>query len=77
MIIFPADTAGAGVFPAVQVVPVRAQQTQTVLGLERVRLAGEPGGEVCWTAVEPHQRAALEDSAQPGQTEVGPEKHPE
>ena len=75
--IFPADTAGPGVFPAVQVVPVRAQQAQTVLWLERVRLTWEPGGEVCWSAVQPLQRAAMEDSAQPGQTEVGPEKHPE
>ena len=74
MIIFPADTAGPEVFPAVQVVPVEAGDADTVLRLLRVRLAGQPGGEVSVAAVQPHQRTSLENSAQPGETEVGPDK---
>ena len=65
---FPADTAGAEVFPAVQVVPLVVLQTQTVLRLAGVRLAGEPGSEVCRAPVQPDQGTTLETAAQPDQT---------
>ena len=71
---FPADTAGAEVFPAVQVVPLVGLQTQTVLRLAGVRLAGEPGSEVCRAPVQPDQGTTLEAAAQPDQTQVGPDR---
>ena len=72
VIIFPTDTAGPEVIPAVQVVPGRARgpaqaQADTVLHLLGVRLAGQPGGEVRGAAVQPGQVLAQEHSAQPGQ----------
>ena len=81
VIIFPADTAGPQVFPAVQVVPGRPDvpalaEADTVLQLVRVRLAGQPGCEVSGAAVQPDQGVTQEHSAQPRQAHVGPDTHP-
>ena len=78
--IFPADTAGPEVFPALQVVPGRPgvpgqAEADTVLHLAGVGLAGQPGGEVSGAAVQPGEALSQEDSAQPGQAHVGPNIH--